>query len=124
MSMAACPMKNWFPENAASWRVSFNRQGPAAKPDFAKLFIRGILTHHRVMNPIEIQTVSLRQHVKLVGNREIEVTPAIGEQLGKFCLDRRQFNHRIGNKKEQIASPLECFGFKSSDDLWQRYQFF
>ena len=46
----------------------------------------GILARDRVVDAVEVETVVFGQHVELVRNREIQIAPAVGEQLGQLSL--------------------------------------
>ena len=67
----------------------------------------GIILNHCVVDPVKIQSVTLREHVELVGNREIEIAPAVCEQLGELRLLRFELDCLCSQTpEERVGVPL------------------
>src|SRR5438270_3188416 len=101
----------------------FQQTGTRGKTRSREAPHSGVVLHHRVANAIKIQAVALRQHIELIGNREIKVAPAIRKKLGKLGLEWRQVNGAGGNFQKKPPRPRLSFRFKSRDDLRQSDQF-
>ena len=112
-----------MPENAESCSVSFSRQGSGGKTGARKTAHPGIFARDRVMNAIEIQAVGFSQHVELVGDGEVQVSPTVGEQLGQLGFQWLQFDDRGCDGEEQIAGAADRGRLKAGDDLRQLDQF-
>ena len=65
----------------------------------------GIIARDGVIDAIEVEPVTLGEHVKLVGNGKIEVSPTVGEELGEFRLGGRQFNNIRRKDGKKLARP-------------------
>src|SRR5579871_1610133 len=77
--------------------------GSCRESRFREALHTWIVTRYRIVYAVEIQTVALRQNVKLVGNREVQITPAVSKKLGQFRLERIQFNHARRQRHEDIS---------------------
>src|SRR5437879_5639357 len=95
----------------------FQQTGSRSKSRSCEAPHSGVILHHCVANAIKIQAVALCQHIELIGNREIKVTPAIGEELGKFGLERRQVNGAVRDSQKKPASSRLSVRLKGRYDL-------
>src|SRR5271157_872953 len=75
------------------------------------------------MNAVEIQAIGFGQHIELVGDGEVQVSPTVGEQLGQLGFQGRQFYDGGCNGEEQIARAANRDGIEARDDLRQLDQF-
>ena len=56
-------------------------------------------------DPLEVEAAVVGHHVELVGRRELDVAPGVGEQLGQLGLLGRQLDDRVGQPREQRRRP-------------------
>src|SRR5580704_5333036 len=78
----------------------------------------------RVIDAIKVQAITFSQQIELVRDGEVQVSPAIGKQLGKLRFQWRQFDQVIIDDTEEVAGALERLRFECGDDLRQGSNFF
>ncbi len=77
-----------LPENADSCKRIFQQAGSRRKARLGETLHARVAMGHRAIDALKVKAIGLGEHVKLVGNREIHIAPAIREQLGQLCLQR------------------------------------
>jgi hypothetical protein len=71
---------------------------------------------------VEVEVVVVGHLVELVGGRELDVTPGVGEQLGELGLLGLELDDGLGQVAEQASGPVAHVLRAARDDLRQREQ--
>jgi hypothetical protein len=89
---------------AASCIVSFNRHGPAANPARGKVGRARVALRQGGPDALEVEAVAVGNHIELVGDGELQITPIVGEQFGELGLLRIQLDDRLGEQPNTCAA--------------------
>src|SRR5262249_14421165 len=77
---------------------------------------------HRPAHPVEVDTHAFGNHVELVGGGELDVPPAIREQLGQLCLlDLEPYDLRH-NQREKGGRPIHSLFRTAGNNLRELFQ--
>ena len=60
--------------------------GPGSKPGGSEAAHASIILGNGIMNAVEVETARGSEHVELLGDCEIQITPTVREQLRQFGL--------------------------------------
>ncbi len=71
----------------------------------------------RVADALEVKIEIIRNHVELVGGRELDVPPRVGEQLREFSLFRLKIHDLVGQGGEEGGCPRPGGVGTGGDDL-------
>src|ERR1700733_12336342 len=83
----------------------FQKAGSGSKTGLGETLHAWVAVGDRAVDALKIEAVGFGEHIKLVGDGEIHIAPAVREQLGQLCFKGGELDQIFIDDRKQLAHP-------------------